>query len=121
VERTTSYAPAYPRALPANPAGVDDGAASAALVAVRQASGDRRTLVLRAPGATAVEVMGDFTDWIPLTLESRGGGEWEITLMIPAGLRRLNVRIDGGAWEVPIGATPSVDEYGTRAGLIIVP
>lgn len=77
-------------------------------------------LVIRAPGAQVVEVMGDFTDWEPVTL-TRAGDAWRLTTRLPAGTRRLNVRIDGGAWSVPQGATLEHDDYGGAVGTIAVP
>ena len=77
-------------------------------------------LVIRAPGAQVVEVMGDFTDWEPVQL-TRAGDVWRLHARLPAGTRRLNVRIDGGTWSVPQGATLEHDDYGGAVGTIAVP
>ena len=77
-------------------------------------------LVIRAPGAQVVEVMGDFTDWEAVTL-TRSGDVWRLATRLPPGTRRLNVRIDGGAWSVPQGATLEHDDYGGAVGTIPVP
>ena len=46
---------------------------------------------------------------------------WEAVLLIPSGLHRLNVRIDGGAWIVPAGMTRAADDYGDEVGIMAVP
>jgi hypothetical protein len=53
-------------------------------------------LRVHAPSASRVEIMGDFTDWVPLPLEQTEAETFEITLPIPAGVHRLNVRLNGG-------------------------
>ncbi|MEO7855542.1 MAG: glycogen-binding domain-containing protein [Gemmatimonadaceae bacterium] len=89
---------------------------------VVQVSGDstNRTLHVRAPGARSVEVMGDFTEWLPVLLVGTGG-VFSTAASMPAGNRRLVVRIDGGPW-VPPSNTPVVDDdFGGRVGLVLVP
>lgn len=83
-------------------------------------SSDGRVLRVRAPGARAVDVMGDFTDWEPITL-TRSGVTFQRVVRISAGSHRLLVRVDGGAWR-PAANTPAVDDdLGGRAGLLVVP
>lgn len=72
------------------------------------------------PGATKVEVTGDFTDWIPLVLNRDAGGMWSAALRIPAGIHEMNVRADGGDWMVPPGLERKNDEFGGAVGLLIV-
>jgi len=77
--------------------------------------------------AMAVEVTGDFTDWQPVALHrtdqggSGLGGVWEAVLAITPGIHRINVRLDGGQWLVPLGARVMEDEFGGKVGLIVVP
>jgi hypothetical protein len=77
-------------------------------------------LVIRATGAQLVEVMGDFTDWEPVTLK-QVGEVWRFPKPLPAGTRRFNVRVDGGAWAVPQGANLEHDDFGGAVGTIAVP
>lgn len=73
-----------------------------------------RVLRVRAEGAMKIEVMGDFTDWEPVLVTDAG-------ILLTPGPHLLEVRIDGGAWLVPLGATTVKDEFGGEAGLIVVP
>jgi hypothetical protein len=75
---------------------------------------------VHAANAKAVDVMGDFTDWNPLSLTRLGDGIWEVRLELAAGVHRLNVRIDGGAWLVPAGARPEESEFGGTVGVVVV-
>lgn len=80
-----------------------------------------RTLLLRAPAATLVEITGDFTDWEPMVLEPGRQGGWVLPFPLPPGTYRFAVRIDGGDWRVPLGATRVRDEFGGVVGLLTVP
>lgn len=82
--------------------------------------GNSRVLRVRASGARQVEVMGDFTGWeaMPMT---RNGAVFERSVTLGSGTHRLLLRIDGGAWR-PAANTPAVDDdFGGRAGLLVVP
>ena len=70
--------------------------------------------------AAAVELMGDFTGWEPIALVRSGQREWTATVPIPAGIHRVNLRVDGGQWIVPPGLPSSTDEFGGAAGILIV-
>jgi len=72
-----------------------------------------RVLRIRADDAGKVEVMGDFTDWEPVPVTGAG-------IVLAPGPHLLAIRIDGGPWEVPEGATRVKDEFGTEVGLIVV-
>jgi len=112
--------PAWPRppVLPAATTGTN-GHMPAAALAVESSSGGAR-LVVVAPTAGLVEIMGDFTDWQPVAL-TLVNGKWRFDGRIPSGLRRLNVRIDGGPWAVPLGATIVRDDFDDVVGAIVVP
>jgi hypothetical protein len=80
----------------------------------------RRTLRVRAPAASRVEVMGDFTGWEPAAL-TLTGDVFSATFELSTGSHRLVVRIDGGPW-MPAANTPAVDDdFGGRVGLLVVP
>lgn len=99
-----------------------DGPADApiALVEVSTDRGELRTLVFRAPGAERVELMGDFTDWEPVLLERAGKQLWKLTVHLPPGRYRLNVRLDGGKWLAPAGSTALEDDFQGSVGTIVV-
>lgn len=112
-------APAWPQSPVVPAAASTNGHATAASVNVEiTAAGP--VLVVHAPGAGFVEVMGDFTDWQPMAL-TRVDEVWRLDARLAPGLRRFNVRVDGGAWSVPLGATLAHDEFGATVGTIVVP
>ena len=84
-------------------------------------SGEQRILRIAAPGAQSIEVMGDFTDWLPLPLRRVARDWWEVELALPAGVYRVNVRIDGGAWTTPAGLRSEGTEFGDTVGILVVP
>lgn len=123
--RISTAAPAPPRVEPVwprppaapMPAGDTNGYGMAVALELLPTG---RGLLIRAPAASRVEIMGDFTDWEAITL-AFADGAWRYEGPLPAGIRRLNVRIDGGQWRVPSGATPVHDEFGEVVGMIVVP
>ena len=84
-------------------------------------SEERRTLRVHAPDASSVELMGDFTDWVPVRLVRVAPGAWEIELAIPAGVHRVNIRVNGGTWTAPGGTRLERTEFGGAVGIIVVP
>ncbi|PYO74485.1 MAG: hypothetical protein DMD67_13490 [Gemmatimonadetes bacterium] len=104
------------------PAAADGEATLAPQIEIRPA-GDRGVrLLVRAPGASSVELAADFTDWHPVMLERvMEEGAWQLLLPVASGLHRLNVRIDGGKWIAPAGTTRSADEFGSEVGIVAVP
>ena len=97
-----------------------DGASVTAFAATRAPSGGRR-LRLRAPGATRVEIAGDFSAWTPVALRAVGGGWWQADVVVPTGTHEIGVRVNGGAWRAPPGLVLVADELGGQAGLLVVP
>jgi hypothetical protein len=108
-------------ALPAPPPAGDGAGAAAALLETRRGPGTACTLVMHATGAATVEVMADFTDWLPVALEPTGRESWTLTLAIPPGRHRLNVRINGGPWTVAGGTTAEDDEFWGTVGAVVIP
>jgi Glycogen recognition site of AMP-activated protein kinase len=80
----------------------------------------REYIEVRADSATQVELMGDFTDWLPIALERRGD-VWRIERELSPGLHRLMIRIDGGEWTTPMNLPRAKDELGGVVGLVTVP
>ena len=79
-----------------------------------------RVVRVRAPASERVEIMADFTDWLPVTLVRTPEGVWEVTLPVVRGSHRLNVRLDGGDWVVPTNVARVTDEFGGVVGLVLV-
>lgn len=88
------------------------------------------TLRVRVSGARRVELMGDFTGWTPVALARAGapaGGReaaaaavWTVTVVLSPGVHRVNVRVDGGAWQAPPGLSVMRDDFGGSVGLLVV-
>ena len=95
----------------------NSGTAPARLEIARDAQ--MHVLRVHVRGAKSVELMADFTDWEPVTLKHASGDVWEIRQLIDAGVHRLNIRIDGGAWQVPEGARVEEDEFGGVVGVVV--
>jgi hypothetical protein len=77
-------------------------------------------IVIRVGGVETVDVMGDFSDWSPLTLVRRGRDLWELSMPLSAGMHQITVRTDGGAWMAPPGMPTMHDSYGGDVGLLVV-
>jgi hypothetical protein len=77
-------------------------------------------IIIHVGGVESVDVMGDFSDWIPLTLVRRGRDLWELSVPLAAGMHQINVRVDGGPWMAPPGTPTTHDSYGGDVGLIVV-
>lgn len=102
----------------------DDAARGTAVSSFTVQPGSRTgeaAIRVRAAGARAVEVMGDFTAWQPAAMRPAGDGSW--FLMVPAGsgAHQLNIRVDHGAWQVPPGLPVVTDEFGGSFGLLVIP
>lgn len=123
VSGTTAARPTPPVPAPAGPHyGPNGGFVSPfPTLEVAGSAGSARVIRVRAIGARAVELAGDFTDWLPLPMTAVGSDGWELALPLPQGLRRLAIRIDGGPWLAPAGTRRAFDEFGGEVGLLIVP
>jgi hypothetical protein len=84
-------------------------------------SDTERTIRVRAPRASSVELAGDVTNWEPLALTSMGDGWWVITISAPSGIHQVSFRLDGGRWLSPPGTVAVTDEFGGAAGMWEVP
>ena len=124
----TGFRPARPAERPQPgipPHSSDESVApSEARLEISGRSGDEPVrLTLHAPGAGAVEVSGDFTDWQPVQLQRSltNRDAWEGSFRIARGLHRINVRRDGGTWMAPAGTTRSADDFGGEVGVFLLP
>jgi hypothetical protein len=87
---------------------------------VREAGAEAAGVELKAPGAASVEVIGDFSNWEPMTLSDAGSGWWTLPVRLVPGLYRFNVRYDGGRWEAPAGLPSEADEFNGRVGVLLI-
>lgn len=67
-----------------------------------------------------VELMGDFTDWLPIEMQGIGPGHWRSRLLIVPGMHFVNVRYDGGPWQPPPGTRIVTDEFERLTGVVVV-
>ena len=91
-----------------------------ARVSVQRIDASRSRFEIRGIRATRVEVMGDFTDWQPVSLELIGDA-WRLERAVTPGLHRIALRIDGGEWIAPVNIPHATDDLGGVVGLITVP
>ena len=91
-----------------------------ARVSVQRVDESRRRFEIRGVRGSRVEVMGDFTDWSPVTLEL-AGDVWHFETPATPGLHRIALRIDGGEWIAPANIPHATDDLGGVVGLITVP
>ena len=80
----------------------------------------RTTVRLRCRNASRVELAADFTDWAPIAMTATGDDWWETSLTIAPGLHQVQVRLDGGPWQVPPGLPRTNREFAGEAGVLVV-
>jgi hypothetical protein len=80
----------------------------------------RVVLLVDAPHAESVELMGDATQWSITRLRRLTNGRWRAELKLPPGAHRLAVRADGGQWIAPPGLPIGNDEFGSAVGVLVV-
>ena len=86
----------------------------------RSVADGMQRIIVRVARVEAVDVMGDFSDWAPLTMTRRGRDLWELTVPISAGRHQINIRTDGGKWVAPPGLPKSNDLFSGEVGVLIV-
>jgi hypothetical protein len=77
-------------------------------------------IVVRVARVESVDVMGDFSDWNPLTMVRRGRDLWELTVPLSPGRHQINIRTDGGKWVAPPGLPKMNDMFSGEVGVLIV-
>jgi len=87
---------------------------------LRPGAAGTQKIVIHVGGVETVDVMGDFSDWSPLTLVRRGRDLWELSIPLAPGMHRINVRVDGGPWMAPPGVPTVHDSYSGDVGLVVV-
>ena len=88
---------------------------------VRPLATGTQKITVRVGGVETVEVMGDFSDWMPLVLMRRGRDLWDITLPVTTGVHEIKLRLDGGPWLAPPGLPTRRDSFSGDVGLLVVP
>jgi hypothetical protein len=96
------------------------GGSSTRELTVRTSAG-KTTLSVLVPGASSVDIAGDFSNWDPIPLTRRTDGRWSTTLALKPGIYEMNLRFDGGRWLTPPGIPSKNDEFGQSVGLLVVP
>ena len=94
-------------------------ARSAAFV-TKPAPEGKHEIRIHAPGATTVEVMGDFTSWETVRMSDAGSDWWTIALPITTGIHEINVRLNKGPWTTPPGLMGKRDESGGSVGVFVI-
>jgi hypothetical protein len=77
-------------------------------------------LLVDAPRAGTVELMGDATEWSIVHMSRLRDGRWRAQLRLAPGVHRVVVRADGGPWMAPPGLPVGNDDFGTAVGLLVV-
>jgi hypothetical protein len=77
-------------------------------------------IVIHVGGVETVDVMGDFSDWSPLTLIRHGRDLWELSIPMSPGMHQINVRVDGGPWMAPPNMPSMHDSFNGEVGLMVV-
>lgn len=80
----------------------------------------RVVLLIDAPRAESVELMGDATQWSITRMRRLTNGRWRAELKLPPGAHRIAVRADGGQWLAPPGLPIGNDEFGSPVGMLII-
>ncbi len=75
-------------------------------------------IILTIPGASRVQLMGEFTGWRPVDLEPLGGGKYAASFFATGGTYRINVALDDGPWVAPPGMPRVDDGFGGLVGLL---
>lgn len=87
---------------------------------IHPAASGMQKLVIHVSGVETVDVMGDFSDWSPLTLFRRGRDLWELSVPLSPGMHQINVRVDGGSWVAPPGMPTMRDNFNGDVGMLVV-
>lgn len=77
-------------------------------------------LAIRAPGASRVELAGDWNSWTPLSATRAGDGMWYADVRLSPGEYRYAFKVDGKEWMIPEGASSVDDGFGGRSAIVNV-
>lgn len=73
------------------------------------------------PGASRVDLVGDWTAWKPVPLRRASDGRWILRTNLASGVHRFNLVVDGDRWFVPEGSPAVDDGFGGKTSLLVVP
>lgn len=82
--------------------------------------GAERTIRIVIPRANRVEIMADFTGWVPTALQSADHDAWVLRTSLAPGTYRVSIRVDGGDWRAPPGIPERSNEFGSGGGIVVV-
>lgn len=91
-----------------------------AALAVQRLSGGRVKLSVSVPEAQAVAIAGEWNAWTPSAL-ARDGRRWTTELGLRPGVYRFALLVNGQRWTVPDDVAAIPDDFGGKAGLLVVP
>ena len=96
------------------------GDRSAVHEVVRSGRPSRVRVRVTPPPARSVELLGDFSDWVPVALE-RDGAAWTGEVEVEPGTYHFGFLVDG-EWWIPEGLQGTVpDEWGQTNATMVVP
>lgn len=87
---------------------------------VPRPGGAELSVQIDAPADAVVEIASSATEWAPVRL-TREGALHVARVPLASGTHRVAVRVNGGDWRAPRGLTRVVDDYGSAAGIVVVP
>lgn len=90
------------------------------LFELRPAGTEIQRVTARIGSVETVEVMGDFSDWVPLQMIRRGRDQWDLLVPMKNGIHHINMRIDGGKWIAPPGMPKMRDDFNGEVGVLVV-
>jgi 1,4-alpha-glucan branching enzyme len=81
-----------------------------------------QTFSLKAPGATSVMLVGDFTHWQknPISLHREPDGIWRVTLPLKPGEHRYKFLVDGEWRDDPECASRVPNPFGSQDAVLKV-
>lgn len=81
-----------------------------------------QTFSLRAPGASSVALVGDFTHWRknPISLHKEAGGVWRVTVPLEPGEHHYRFLVDGEWRDDPECAVRVPNPFGSQNAVMKV-
>ena len=73
-----------------------------------------------APGASSVEIAGDWNHWQPEAAQRAANGVWYADVRLTPGEYRYSFRVDRKEWRVPKGVPQVDDGFGGKSAYIAV-
>jgi hypothetical protein len=72
------------------------------------------------PGATSVDIAGDWNSWTPAPMAKDVDGRWSVELPLQGGAHKFIIVVDGQRQMVPRGVPTLPDGFGGTVGLLVV-